>query len=145
MLLLHDEADVSGIGLLAERIRQQPLLEAMRATIHEVAPLLNSAALDAARRRLNLLDGNPELRAALADYTQTFATELGSILAASRDVDDDDLAAQIEAHCVVTAIIVAVERWHRHDAPLIDEIERALAILESTFSVPATLPPESSG
>jgi hypothetical protein len=47
---------------LAERVRHEPIIDAMRSTLQDVAPLLTADATDEARRRLAHVYRHPDLQ-----------------------------------------------------------------------------------
>lgn len=141
MLLLYDEADTASLEILGERLRTRPLLDAVLDVLTEIAPLFSPETIDHARRRLRHIDQHSELRAALARYIWDLGTAFAAAIADERGVPSDDLTAQIQGRCIVTALSAAVDRWRLDlTADLSHELHTAIEILAAGFGTPEDRP-----
>jgi len=131
MLLLHDEADVASLELLRERVGEQPLVDAVRAILEEITPLLSPESTDAARQRLRHVDRHPDLQAAFTAYVWELGTRFGVAVAQGRGLPDDDPASLVAGRCLVVTLATAIERWRRDpDLDLVAELNGSLDVLD---------------
>jgi AcrR family transcriptional regulator len=141
-LVFWDEYDPVLFGVLAERLRSLPVLEALRAAILD--PLERIYASDAGRilRRVRLAQKEPSLRAARASSMHAFRSALAGSLVAARSCRDA-FEAEVLAGAFAVALETAIEHWAAADGaiPLRRFILRALRDLGAFADRAREVPP----
>jgi AcrR family transcriptional regulator len=140
-LVLWDEYDPVIRHALGERLRVDPLADAIREAI--VRPLDRIYAAEASRilRRVRLVENHPRLRAAVASSLRGLRSEMARTFVSS-GVCRDQLEADVIAGVTTTALEIAIDHWAKAGAkwPLLRFIERSLRLLRrfaETASAPA--------
>lgn len=139
-LVFWDEYDPVIFGLLAERLRSLPALDALREAI--LVPLDRFYASDSHRilRRVRLVQKEPGLRAARAGNMHAFRAALAGALFDARACRDA-FEAEVLAGAFAVALETAIEHWGASDGvtPLRRFIQRAIRDL-AVFAEPASKP-----
>ncbi len=111
MLVFQDELDQRTVDLFAARLAGGTVLDAIRASLDELGPMMAGAEMVDSTRRLQLIHDHPQLRAALADYMNQLGDTLGAIIAAERGEPVSAQSARVQGRCIIAALSTAIEEW----------------------------------
>lgn len=131
-VVLYDEMDEVAIAAFGELVRSRPVLDAIRLALREADTAVDDAAMRLAVRKLQIIDSDRELRAALAELVASIGTALGDAIAAT---GTEPLTARIQGRCVADALTVGIEQWFEDgaDGSLWTQLERAVDVLDAGF------------
>ncbi|MGE0600956.1 MAG: TetR/AcrR family transcriptional regulator [Dehalococcoidia bacterium] len=132
-VVLWDEGDIEFLEVVAAKLSDHPPVEAVRLALAQVLTEYFAGNEERARRMTRLLFDEPALRTALFEAVNGFTAVVAQALVHASGRDEADLDAQVIATVLVGALVVATRHWHEsgYAAPLGDEMERALAVVEN--------------
>jgi AcrR family transcriptional regulator len=142
--LLHDfgEKSAKAIASIRERVREQPVWEALRDACIEIGAE-EHADLTLLQCKEQLIHRSPSLMSHQATQFLEFFNELLGVVAEATGGDEHDMYPRLLLGAAIIAMKVAQEHWiaHPDEAPLAEVIAEAFARFETGIARPATTPP----
>jgi AcrR family transcriptional regulator len=114
-VVLWDEYDPIALEFFEARPTDEPLLETLRAFIHEALGGIYRRDPDELLLRVRLLTSVAELRGRMRDQERTASRLMGEFLARTRGLPPDDLDVHVLSAAYGAAVMVALERWVEAD------------------------------
>ncbi len=139
--LLHDfnEKSAKAIASVRERVREQPVWEALRDACIGIGAE-EHADLTLLQCKEQLIHRSPSLMSHQATQFLEFFNELLGVVAEATGSDEHDMYPQLLLGAAIIAMKVAQEHWlaHPDEAPLAEVIADAFARFESGIATPTT-------
>ena len=132
-VVLRDEYEPQFFEAVEAELVSHPPVEALRRALSQIMTDYFSRDEELARRRTRYFLEEPSLRAAWTEQVDQFVRAVADALARVAGRRSDELEVQVIASVLVWSLAAAVRHWHAgsYATPLEEEIERALAVVES--------------
>jgi AcrR family transcriptional regulator len=132
-VVLRDEYEPQFFAAVEAELASHPPVEALRRALSQIMTDYFGRDDDLAQRRTRYFLEEPSLRAAWAEQVDQFVRAVADALARAAGRRADELEIQVIASALVWSLAAAVRHWHAgaYAGPLQEEIERALAVVES--------------
>lgn len=129
-LVLWDEYDPGLFAAVAERLPEQPPLEAVRDGLVAELDRIYDADRALVLARTKLVHREPALLAATAHDMRALEAALAQLFAEAR-VGRDDYEREVLAASTVSVLVTAIDRWQREDGatPLANHILEGFEVL----------------